>query len=293
MLRIALIYNGHISCGVGTFFKRAFEKTPHVIQHFWLKDAAQIPHTFDLYVRIDEGDYSTTDIPSYLKPSIYYAVDTHIPRSRASMEKFIAHYDVIFCAQYLGVPEWQKKYKQVIWMPLGYDPQVHKPSSQPIHQKYDIGFVGSLGGGGGAGGMDRKFILQELGERYPNTFMGKFPYLDIADIYTQSKIGFNFSIQNDINMRIFEILACGALLLTNRIQDPMLEQLFKDREHLVIYENLKDLHEKIDFYLSHDDERNQIASQGHQRVLVRPNRYLDRVHRMLELIENPAHLSLI
>lgn len=277
-MKIAFIHNNFIPCGVYTFFRRALEKTEHEVQHFWLKDAKTIPHEFDLYFRVDEGDYATPDIPAHLKPSIYYAVDTHLPRSRKAMEAFLPNYDSIFCAQNLIVDTWKKKFKNVYWIPFGYDPEVHRMVPNSAEPKYDLAFVGSLGG------QDRKYILQEMRERYPNSFIGTYPFLSISEIYNQAKIGLNYSIYHDINMRMFEVLASGRMLLTNRINDPMMESLFKSGEEIVIYENLDDLCKKADYFLSHSEERERISKQGHEMIL-QGHSYLDRVQSMLDLAQ--------
>ena len=71
-MKIALIYNDFIPCGVGFYFLKAFQKTPHDITHFNLKDASQISHDFDLYIRVDEGDYSAADLPVHLRPRVSF-----------------------------------------------------------------------------------------------------------------------------------------------------------------------------------------------------------------------------
>ena len=78
----------------------------------------------------------------------------------------------------------------------------------------------------------------------------------------QSKI---FVISNNINRRLSmkytEAMACGALVLADEPEDLDI-QGFKNGEHLVIYDNLKDLKSKIQYYLKHDIEREKIAKAG-------------------------------
>ncbi len=37
----------------------------------------------------------------------------------------------------------------------------------------------------------------------------------MAQTYSAARLAFNRSIKNDVNMRVFEAVACGSLLVTN------------------------------------------------------------------------------
>lgn len=258
---------------MGTFFLRAFKQTSHETKHFSLREAQKIPNHFDLYFRIDHGDYADNDLPLHLKPSIFLAIDTHLSRSRKQMENFVGHYDVVFCVHHLGAQYWKQKFKNVHWLAVACDLEIHRRN--PTKQKtYDIAFVG------GPGGNPRKFILQMLREGYAKNFIGKYHFLNIADIYTASKIGVNFSIHHDINMRVFETMACETLLITNEIKDPMLKILFKEGEDLIIYKDIKELYSKINYFLKHENERKEIAASGYRKTVER-HTYLHRVKEIL------------
>ena len=124
---------------------------------------------------------------------------------------------------------------------------------------------------------------KNLREKYPQSFLGTAEYTRMSEIYSSAKIGFNYSIRNDINMRIFEVMSCGSLLLTNYIKNNGMEELFKNREHLVIYRNPKELFRLIEYYLSHPQERERIASSGHQLVTAQ-HTYRDRLRKMFDYI---------
>ena len=73
----------------------------------------------------------------------------------------------------------------------------------------------------------------------------------MAKIYSQAKIIFNKSIRKDLNMRVFEAMSCGSMLVTDRLKpEAGLEELFKDKKHFVLYDNESDLVEKIGYYLN-------------------------------------------
>ncbi len=107
---------------------------------------------------------------------------------------------------------------------------------------------------------------------------------EMAKIYSQAKIVFNKSAAGELNMRVFETLSCGSLLITDRLKPEVgLEEIFQDKKHLVLYNNENDLLEKIDYYLKHETEREEIAFCGHKEVLEK-HTYEHRIKKMLEAI---------
>jgi len=107
------------------------------------------------------------------------------------------------------------------------------------------------------------------------TRMGRMPWYAIrffeaaAQVYTRARIVLNHAVQQDVNMRVFEVLATRAFLLTPDV--PGLRDLFQDGVHLVTYKDgdVADCLEKIAYYLDRDDEREQIAEAGYQEVLAK------------------------
>lgn len=276
-MRIALIFNKDREDTIGIYFERAFKNLTHTVTHFWTKDAQDIPLEFDLYLRIDHGDYKY-DIPEYLHPSAFYIVDTHLKKPYKRIRRQVWHYDYIFCAHREGAERLKRdKGVDAIWIPVGCDIDIHRNLN--IERRFDIGFVGTDGKK-----SIRKILLKELRKLYPNSFIGMAPYAKLSEIYSASKIGFNYSINNDINMRYFEVMSCGAMLITNRIRDRGSKDILKDKEHLRLYRNRKELFKLIDYYLTHDTERELISKNGYELVISR-HTYKDRLRQMLEIIE--------
>lgn len=88
------------------------------------------------------------------------------------------------------------------------------------------------------------------------------------EIFPKSEIVINQTVKKDLNFRVFEAMAAGALLLTERTDNGLLE-LFEDGKHLITYEkgNVKEAAEKIRYYLSHVSEARKIAAAGRELVL--------------------------
>ena len=93
------------------------------------------------------------------------------------------------------------------------------------------------------------------------------PYEQAQRVYKQSKINLNItlrSIKSGIPLRCMDIMGSGGFLLTN-FQSDFLD-FFIPGEDFVYYENTQDLLEKIAYYLGHDQEREMIARNGHDKV---------------------------
>ena len=50
-------------------------------------------------------------------------------------------------------------------------------------------------------------------------FVGRAYFDEMARAYSAARLAFNRSVKNDVNMRVFEAVACGSLLLTNDLAD--------------------------------------------------------------------------
>ena len=70
---------------------------------------------------------------------------------------------------------------------------------------------------------------------FPEHFIGTAFFDEMARIYSASRVVFNRSLRNDVNMRVFEALACGSMLATNDLADNGQAELFRDRGHLATY----------------------------------------------------------
>jgi spore maturation protein CgeB len=76
-------------------------------------------------------------------------------------------------------------------------------------------------------------------------------------------------------------LACGAFVISDYQKDVF--ALFKDREHIVGFNNVSELIGKIKYYLHHTDEREKIAKSGRQEVL-RNHRYVNRIEELISIV---------
>ncbi len=105
-------------------------------------------------------------------------------------------------------------------------------------------------------------------------------------IYSVTKIALN--LQPDMiaggNLRTFEIPACGAFQLIDKLNP----KYFTDGEDIVVYSSLKDLKQKIRYYLSHKKEREEIALKGYKRVL-KQHTYQNRFKTLLSYVSKTTY----
>lgn len=72
----------------------------------------------------------------------------------------------------------------------------------------------------------------------------------------------------EVTRRLFEGMACGKMILTDRLPDEAkLNQLFIEGEEIVLYNDMFDCIEKINYYNENEQERERIAFNGMQKVL--------------------------
>ncbi len=86
-------------------------------------------------------------------------------------------------------------------------------------------------------------------------------------IFASSKINLNItlrSILTGIPLRALDIMSCGGFLLSN-FQEELCEY-FVPGEDFDYYEDYEDLLNKIDYYLTHEKERRDIARSAHNKI---------------------------
>ena len=230
----------------------------------------------DVFLYIDTGiSYPLINLDAIKCIKSCYLIDTHL-----NLEKHIEiakNFDVVFIAQKADVKRFKERgIKNVFWIPLACDPEIHGKKTN--NKLYDIGFVGSLTD------PKRVELLDKLKRRF-NLYYERCFLERMAEVFSQSKIVFNKSIKNDLNMRVFEAMASGSMLLTDEAKGSGLTEMFQDRKHLVIYRDEKELFELADYYLRNDDEREKIAKQGMTKVLDR-HTYAHRVQEMINIIKD-------
>jgi GT2 family glycosyltransferase/tetratricopeptide (TPR) repeat protein/2-polyprenyl-3-methyl-5-hydroxy-6-metoxy-1,4-benzoquinol methylase len=232
------------------------------------------PADFDLYLRVDDGmEYA---LPAALRPLAWWAIDTHLDFNRCLAQARGA--DLTFAAQRPGAEALRRAgVGGAAWLPLACDPAVHRPHDVP--KRYDVCFVGNLFPG------PRAELVELLRRHFPSHFAGRAYFDEMARTYSAARAAFNRSLRDDLNMRVFEALGCGALLATNELPPESGQaELFRDGAHLATYRCPEELLDKLRFYLARPEVLARVARAGHEEAVTR-HTYRHRMTEILRVAE--------
>lgn len=143
---------------------------------------------------------------------------------------------------------------------------------------------------------ERLDLLSAVGDNFPltvftradqsNLIKARFPgtvdyYSQMPIVFAHSKINLNItlrSITKGIPLRGMDIMGAGGFLLTNYQND--FNYHFVAGEDYEFYTSKEEMLEKIEYYLSHDKERTEIAANGLQKMQAQ-HTYLHRAQYFL------------
>jgi glycosyltransferase involved in cell wall biosynthesis len=136
-----------------------------------------------------------------------------------------------------------------------------------LEREFEIGWVGQTTG---PFYQARAEWLPKFAKDFrTNNWSRAYTVREVAETYRRSKIVVNIGrddFPQDGNLRVFEVLASGALLLTSLPSE--LEQLgFSNGAHFVGYRDHADINQLVRHYLDHEQERSRIAASGRELVL--------------------------
>lgn len=149
--------------------------------------------------------------------------------------------------------------------------------------------------------VERERTLNRLSEHFPVTlytrsdtaalpnvhFKGSAKTLtEMPKIFHASKINLNITmrpIETGLSLRIWDVLGCGGFLLTNyQAEIPEYFEIGKDLE---TYESMEELEQKVQYYLTHEEERVEIAVSGYEKV-ARHHTYEQRLAQMIQILDS-------
>ncbi|OGR02053.1 MAG: hypothetical protein A2520_03155 [Deltaproteobacteria bacterium RIFOXYD12_FULL_53_23] len=193
-------------------------------------------------------------------------------------------------------------HKNVHLFPFACEPLYHKPvelsAAEAQQLRSDICFVGSMYPG-------RMRMLEKIsdfdiaiwGPRWKEE-MGESPLrhsvrggsLDVEEwvkVYGATKIALNnissFApyVDNMMNTRVFEIMACKKLQLVDTRDDILMA--FTSGDELVCYSSIDELRSQIVYYLEHPEKAQEIAESGYRKVM-QLHTYDHRVQELMAII---------
>lgn len=272
-MKVGLVFdNQHRPETTGYYCRRALGRMVD-LEHLLPHELDIIdPSIFDLFIFIDDGlDYV---IPDHCRPRAAWAIDTHMDLTRC-IQRF-GDADFLFAAQKNGAFALQQRLgRPVEWLPLACDPEIHRPIAGEL-KEHDLVFVGNMVG------LERLRLLDALRKRYPSSWFGQALFDEMSRMYSRARVGFNCSVADDLNMRLFEIPACRIPLLTNHIEGNGLEEVFERERHILTFRTDDELYAQIERLLNDDALAQRLASASYQYVVQNHTYH----HRMTQLLNS-------
>src|SRR5262249_43832870 len=220
----------------------------------------------------------------------------------------LAEYDCIFYTKRFWGRDVCRhmKLRQSVFLPHGYDPEVHHPwklDARDMRQYgHDVGVIATHT-------AHKEEVLQELVMVMPNIdlriwgnvwsercrsqklkkYIQRVPLVGSSYAKALRAGRINLAIMSgrvpgafqgdETTTRTYEIPACGGFMLHERTDEVL--DLFEEGKEIVCFGSTQELAEKIEYYLTHPEERAAIALAGHARCV--PAYAYD--NRMAEIIK--------
>ena len=186
------------------------------------------------------------------------------------------------------------------YLKIGFESRVVKELGK-LKKKYGVSFVGSFTGDH----IEGTRTLEQLAKTVPvhvwgrgieslspdsplrQNYHGEAWGIDMYKIFASSKIVINRHSQAAQkyanNMRLYESTGMGSLLVTDYKEN--LDELFKLDKEVVCYRNAGELIDKVQYFLTHDKDREKIALAGQKRTL-KDHTYAKRMRELITIIKS-------
>lgn len=223
-----------------------------------------------------QNEGTDIEIPKYLKANGAYVMNwTGDVRDCVPgwMRAFSRHIDLTLFSNKRDMDTMLKEGRKADYLEIGYDPLIYTPEGTSYKGAPDIVYMGNNFGHFPLSKLRvemcealKDFNFEMYGIGWGDgigSYMGN--QRGEATVYRSCKIAVNlshYSIRHYSSDRLLRILGSGTFCLTHKWED----MEYVDGEHLVVWEDINDLKEKIKYYLENEDERNHIAARGQYYV---------------------------
>jgi len=204
-----------------------------------------------IFSKCNEIQSWVVDECNKVSKTILWYMDTLNENYNNSLIQKIQKCDLVFCgiwSSYLKAKELGGN--KVYFLQEGYDHLCNYPVDTPFIR--DVCFIGAL-----------------RNKRYDYHKEINFPVIQNAystehsKVVSQTKINLNFT-EGGTSDRTYKVLASRGFLLTEPWES--MEDDFIVGKDFDIFTSIKELKEKINYYLNHEDERLKIAEHGYDTV---------------------------
>ena len=231
-------------------------------------------------------DWNRSPLPSGITkigiPTVNVNEDTYAYTERRIRWSMLFDYTLLFHPGYAERFE-AAGHPRALYLPLAVDRDIiDGPKLEPI---YEIGAVGRTDS---SLYVTRKRVLEKLDQQFHmNDWRRLYPPKEMGTIFRMSKIVINIPREDylqEANMRVFEVMGSGALLLT-RLPSELSNMGFQEGIHFIGYQNEEELAPLVRRYLENDAERLEIATRAHD-IVWREHTYDSRAATLLNRVRD-------
>lgn len=204
-------------------------------------------------------------IERFSQPIAFYAVDA--PINEYWQRHYASQFDRVWVDQH---EVWRSLsvagVKWARWLPLSADPEIYHPPVDDVERDIPVLFVGSIDP---ELRPKRSAILHRLRQITDVHVVDgggtrSVGPKEVADLYRRSRIVLNELLFDGINLRTFEAMACGAVLLTEQARGE--DMLFTDGYSLVTF-NQSNIEAVVQNLLDHPSRTDHIGRAGSTLVM--------------------------
>jgi hypothetical protein len=270
-VNIALIYHPLIDCpGYPGFIERALKQVGGVT-HFL---PGEEQPGFDQYWYVDDGPTAYME-PKY-RPATYFAMDMvvkpfwYLDPVEHYFER-CQNFDRVLVTSTASLRYCQEQGLDAKFIGFAADPEYHRPWELP--REYDWIAVWHNCG-------DRIVATEAAYRRFPGgrwLWAGNERY---SEFISQGKCALNWLRGDIVNMRVFEVMACGTPLVTT-VHEDMAYYGFVEGQHYLGFDGVDEMLDQIQWVQDHPMEAHLMAARARALVLSR-HTYL---HRVMELLK--------
>nr|WP_238996755.1 DUF3880 domain-containing protein [Paenibacillus pinistramenti] len=245
-----------------------------------------------------------------IRTAVWFADDPYFTEYSSNLAP---HYDYVFTHELSCIPLYSSLgCSRVYYLPLAADLQLFSPARVPLQYQSDVCFIGNAF-------WNRVALFDELAEYLstrkiviagahwnrmrnyellrPQIREGWVEPSETMLYYNGAKVVLNLHRPaeqgqdnhntanlpgNSINPRTYEIAGCGSLQLTDVRED--LTRYYRPGYDIETFNTAQELQKKIEYYLTHEQERNRIAWRGLWTTR-QQHSYVNRINRLLAVVE--------
>ena len=214
-------------------------------------------------------------------PTVCFQVDTYAYAERRIKWSFLFDHVAVFH------PGYEARFRQA-----GHEGAFLLPHAvrreffdgPEVEREFEVGWVGATQGPFYRG---RHEGIPKLARQFKmNDWQRTYSLAEVAEVYRRSRVVVNIGrddFPQDANLRVFEVLASGALLVTSRPSE-LTALGFEEGVHFAAYRQASEIEGIVRRYLGDEAARSAIAGAGRSKVMGE-HTYDHRAEQILRRLE--------